>query len=101
MKDRVKHLNRLQALSTFTKDDKQKVSGAMELMRLTKGEVMLRKGEICTIFYVLYEGSVSASTTASTRVFEADSGSGVVHYFGEHAMEGTERCQETIQVTSA
>jgi len=102
MKDRVKHLNRLQALSTFSKEDKEKVAGAMELMRLTQGEVMLRQGELCTIFYVLYEGSVTTSGDGkASRVVEADSVSGVVHCFGEKAMEGTEHCLETVQVTSA
>jgi len=102
MKDRVKHLNRLEVLSTFTKEDKEKVAGAMELMRLTQGEVLWRQGDACTILYVLYEGSVSASVDGNlSRVFDADSGSGVVHIFGENALMGTECCLETIQVTTA
>lgn len=102
MKNRIKYLDRLQILGSFKAEEKQKVAGVMERMRLTKGEVLKRQGEVCTVFYILLEGSVSSSASGNKiSKFEADSRSGVVHFFGEQALEGKgQRSSETVQVTS-
>jgi len=104
MKARVRHLSRLESLSTFTKEDKEKVAGAMEAMRMRQGDVLSRGGVACTSFYVLIEGCVAIFDKEGkpTTPMEADSSTEVVHYFGEGALAGNEDESQSqdIRVTS-
>jgi len=98
MKDRVKYLETLKIMSTFSKEDKEKVAGSMESMRLQKYQTLTTEGAVCSNFYVVYEGTVSVSVGKGVSE-DKKAGSGEVLYFGEKFYD-REAASGTVQIAS-
>eukprot|EP00440_Ansanella_granifera_P068050 gb/GFBE01073824.1/.p1 GENE.gb/GFBE01073824.1/~~gb/GFBE01073824.1/.p1 ORF type:complete len:883 (+),score=192.46 gb/GFBE01073824.1/:1-2649(+) len=106
IKGRVKTLETLSVLSSFSTRDKERFAGVLEKMNLREGEVLYREGDLGSALYIVYEGSVSITCNGKPQeTFQAKpvSGSYDYRYFGETAVMETTPVPrtETVRVTSA
>jgi len=101
VRERVRHLDLLEVMQTFAREDKEKVAAVMETMRLEKGEILAKEGEVGSALFLLYQGAVKTSCKGKQIAsLEADPSEGLVHFFGESALAKKEPFEETVEVTS-
>eukprot|EP00929_Paragymnodinium_shiwhaense_P029305 TRINITY_DN16820_c0_g2_i1.p1 TRINITY_DN16820_c0_g2~~TRINITY_DN16820_c0_g2_i1.p1 ORF type:complete len:895 (+),score=210.36 TRINITY_DN16820_c0_g2_i1:105-2789(+) len=102
LRGRVKYLEGIDSLSAFSKEERQKIAGAMEWRKLAQDAAIASKGSPCLTFFVLLEGTVRVTGHADAATeLTADPEGKIMHYFGRDAIEGDATWQENIVVTSA
>jgi CRP-like cAMP-binding protein len=97
LKARVKYLNALQTLESFSKDDKEKLAAAMENMRFTQGEEILSQGKQGKTLYILMKGTVVVKSKDEPDK-KLTAMPDQVLYFGEQALSATSKAvsKETV-----
>lgn len=101
MRERLKYLEHLPIVDSFTEGGKQALAAVMEKMRFSQGESLIEDGKVGDSFYVLQSGSVGVTRPGSeAQMLTADEANHTVHYFGQEALESS-AATETVQVTSA
>mmetsp|Transcript_35611 Transcript_35611/g.91561 ORF Transcript_35611/g.91561 Transcript_35611/m.91561 type:complete len:409 (+) Transcript_35611:117-1343(+) len=102
IRERFKYLEAIPELASFTKEDKEKLSGAMDTMALTQGQELVSEGVLGFTLYILVNGTVAVRGQGiAERMVEAGSPDGSTHYFGVQALLGSKQSPtETVAVTS-
>jgi len=85
--DRVRHLESVESIKSFSKYDKEKMAAVMETMRFGKGETMAEQGESAHAMFILLKGRVEGVVgNRVEQIYEADPATDTVCRLSEESL---------------
>ena len=93
-------LAKVPLLRDLTADQIKVVAGAFSSRRFRDGEIIVQKGEVGSMFYIVQRGSVICRDQGGDGIRQPDVRLGVGDYFGERALLTDEACATVVRAVT-